>query len=95
MKPPLLHLALAGLAHLTALSAEPIALARPNILWLISEDTGPEALSRSGTPQASTPVLDKLADQGVYYSHAYFGMVCSVSQRSSTTPRPCSMCSKS
>ena len=59
--------------------------ARPNILWLISEDTGPEALSRSGTPQAATPNLDKLADQGVYFSHAYVGNVCSVSRSSFMT----------
>ena len=58
---------------------------RPNILWLISEDTGPEALSRSGTPQASTPRLDRLAGEGVYFSHAYFGMVCSVSRSSFMT----------
>ncbi len=58
---------------------------KPNILWLISEDTGPEALSRSGTPQASTPVLDRLAKEGVYYSHTYLGMVCSVSRSSFMT----------
>jgi arylsulfatase A-like enzyme len=59
--------------------------ARPNILWLISEDTGPEALSRNGTPQAATPNLDKLADQGVYFSHTYLGNVCSVSRSSFMT----------
>lgn len=53
---------------------------RPNILWLISEDTGPEALSRSGTPQAATPNLDRLASQGVYFSHTYLGTVCSPSR---------------
>lgn len=58
---------------------------RPNILWLISEDTGPEVLSRNGTPQASTPTLDKLAAEGVYYSHTYLGMVCSVSRSSFMT----------
>ncbi len=58
---------------------------RPNILWLIGEDTGPEALSRSGMPQTATPALDKLADQGVYFSHAYLGMVCSVSRSSFMT----------
>ncbi len=58
---------------------------RPNILWLIGEDMGPEALSRAGTPQASTPNLDRLATEGVYYSHAYFGMVCSVSRSSFMT----------
>lgn len=60
-------------------------VSRPNILWLISEDTGPEALSRNGTPQASTPNLDRLADQGVYFSNTYLGMVCSVSRSSFMT----------
>jgi len=58
---------------------------RPNILWLISEDTGPEILSRNGTPQTATPNLDKLADQGVYFPHTYLGMVCSVSRSSFMT----------
>ena len=34
-------------AHLRAADAAK----RPNILWLIAEDMGPEALSRSGTPE--------------------------------------------
>lgn len=55
------------------------------MLWLIAEDMGPEALSRSGTAQVWTPHLDQLAQQGVYYSHAYLGMVCSVSRSSFMT----------
>ena len=70
---------------LGAMAAVAAEAKRPNILWLISEDTGPEALSRSGTPQASTPALDRLAGEGVYFSHAYFGMVCSVSRSSFMT----------
>jgi N-sulfoglucosamine sulfohydrolase len=58
---------------------------RPNILWLIGEDLGPEGLSRSGTPEVWTPHLDQLAKQGVYYSHTYLGMVCSVSRSSFMT----------
>ena len=61
------------------------AVKRPNILWLIAEDMGPEPLSRSGTPEASTPQLDKLAKDGVYYPHFYDGMVCSVSRSSFMT----------
>lgn len=53
---------------------------RPNILWLIAEDMGPEALSRSGTPQVWTPHLDQLASQGLYYTHCYLGHVCSPSR---------------
>ncbi|MEO6786913.1 MAG: sulfatase, partial [Chthoniobacteraceae bacterium] len=58
---------------------------RPNILWLISEDQGPEGLSRSGSPEVWTPNLDRLAKEGVYYSHFYDGMVCSVSRSSFMT----------
>ncbi len=58
---------------------------RPNILWIIAEDMGTEALSRAGTPQVWTPNLDRLANEGVYYSRAYFGMVCSVSRSSFMT----------
>jgi arylsulfatase A-like enzyme len=58
---------------------------RPNILWLIGEDMGPGALSRAGTPQVWTPNLDRLASNGVYYSHAYLGQVCSVSRSSFMT----------
>src|SRR5262249_24082411 len=58
---------------------------RPNILWLIAEDMGPEALSRSDTQQVWTPNLDRLAAEGTYYSHTYVGMVCSVSRSSLMT----------
>jgi len=68
----------------SALAAAP-AQSRPNILWLIGEDIGPEALSSSGAPEASTPNLDRLADEGVRYSRAYAGMVCSVSRSSFLT----------
>ena len=66
-------------------AARAAAPARPNILWLIAEDMGPEALSLAGTPQASTPNLDRLASEGVYFSHTYLGMVCSVSRSSFMT----------
>jgi hypothetical protein len=58
---------------------------RPNILWLIAEDMGPEVLSRAGTPQAWTPNIDRLASEGTYYSHTYLGQVCSVSRSSLMT----------
>jgi len=43
---------------------------RPNILWLSCEDIGP-LLGCYGDPLAKTPHLDKLASEGVLYSHAY------------------------
>lgn len=75
------------LASLAVLSANAAADAtkKPNILWLVAEDIGPEALSSSGTPQAATPNLDRLAAEGVRYTRAYAGMGCSVSRSSFMT----------
>jgi arylsulfatase A-like enzyme len=54
--------------------------ARPNILWLIAEDFGPE-LSCYNNPDVSTPNLDALAKQGTRFTHAYTtAPVCSASR---------------
>ncbi len=44
--------------------------ARPNILLIVSEDNGPE-LGCYGDPYVRTPVLDRLADDGVRFHNAY------------------------
>jgi len=43
---------------------------RPNILWITAEDICPE-LGCYGDTYARTPVLDRLAAQGVRYTHAF------------------------
>ncbi|HID23136.1 MAG TPA: sulfatase, partial [Planctomycetaceae bacterium] len=43
---------------------------RPNILWITCEDISPN-LGCYGDRFARTPVLDRLADQGVRYTNAY------------------------
>ncbi len=43
---------------------------RPNILLIVSEDNGPE-LGCYGDPYARTPILDKLAADGVRFQNAY------------------------
>jgi N-sulfoglucosamine sulfohydrolase len=54
---------------------------RPNILWLIAEDMGPDAVTCYGNEQVWTPNLDKLADGGVRYTRAYTtAPVCSASR---------------
>ncbi|MBN1910249.1 MAG: sulfatase-like hydrolase/transferase [Pirellulales bacterium] len=60
---------LIGLAIL-AVDTVNAAQARPNILWLSCEDISPN-LGCYGDPLAHTPVLDRLAAQGVRYTHAY------------------------
>ena len=53
---------------------------RPNILWIIAEDFGPE-LACYGTSQVTSPNLDRLAAEGVRYTHAYStAPVCSASR---------------
>lgn len=53
---------------------------RPNILWLVAEDFGPE-LACYGTAEISSPNLDRLASRGVRYTRAYStAPVCSASR---------------
>ncbi|HEY1603291.1 MAG TPA: sulfatase [Pirellulales bacterium] len=53
---------------------------RPNILWLITEDMGPE-LACYGTTQVETPHIDRLAAQGVRFTRAFStAPVCSASR---------------
>ncbi len=44
--------------------------ARPNILWLTSEDNGPQ-LGCYGDPLATTPNIDELAARGLIYDHCW------------------------
>ncbi|SVE32385.1 uncharacterized protein METZ01_LOCUS485239, partial [marine metagenome] len=47
-----------------------LAAKTPNILLIVSEDNGPE-MSCYGEPFVKTPVLDKLAAEGVRFDRAY------------------------
>lgn len=40
---------------------------RPNILWITSEDNSVEWLGCYGNPNATTPALDQLAEEGFQY----------------------------
>lgn len=58
---------------------------RPNILWINCDDLGRE-LGCYGNPDVKTPYMDKLAEQGVRYLHAYSNAaVCSASRSSQIT----------
>lgn len=60
------------------------AAPKPNVLWLIAEDLGPQ-LGCDGTKEVWTPNLDRLAAEGVRYTRCYSGMVCSPSRSSFMT----------
>ena len=54
---------------------------RPNILWVTIEDTSPQFIGCYGNNDASTPVIDRLAKEGVRFTNAFStGTVCSPSR---------------
>lgn len=80
---------LAGMAGTAAASlgggAQAAGKARPNILWLVSEDNNP-FIGAYGDGLAHTPTLDALARRGVLYEHFYSSApVCAPSRFSILT----------
>src|SRR3954464_8892921 len=65
---PLLAALAVLLATCPSAQAEPSP--RPNILWLTTEDIGPQ-LGCYGDAYAQTPNLDRLASRGVMYLNAW------------------------
>ena len=78
-----LAIVFAGLAPCEASSqAAPAAPARPNILWISTEDISPD-LGAYGDEYAVTPTLDQLAREGVRYTNAFsVAPVCAPSRSS-------------
>ncbi|WP_372755738.1 sulfatase [Mariniflexile sp.] len=58
-----------------------LAQDRPNILWITIEDTSPQFIGCYGNEDAKTPIIDKLAQEGVRFTNAFStGTVCSASR---------------
>lgn len=55
---------------LTTACSEKSTCTRPNILWIVADDLGPD-LGCYGTPEIYTPHLDRLAAEGVRYTHVF------------------------
>jgi len=54
---------------------------KPNILWITIEDTSPQFIGCYGNENARTPVIDRLAEEGVRFVNAFStGTVCSPSR---------------
>lgn len=53
--------------------------ARPNILWLVSEDNG-RLLGCYGDTQAHTPTIDRLSREGITYERCFAQPVCAPSR---------------
>ena len=68
------------LAIVIAVGATCSSWAKPNVLFIVSEDNGPE-LGCYGDPYAQTPVLDRLAMSGIRFDRAFVPYsVCSPSR---------------
>ena len=68
------------LALLVVSAAPSLAADRPNVLWLIAEDFGPD-LGCYGVEQVRSPNLDALAAKGTRFTHAFTtAPVCSASR---------------
>jgi arylsulfatase A-like enzyme len=58
-----------------------IAQEKPNIMWITIEDTSPQFIGCYGNKDVQTPVIDRLADEGVRFTNAFStGTVCSASR---------------
>lgn len=68
----LLACLLPWLAHAESPAAQaPAADTRPNFVFITTDDQSWAHTSRAGYPLVKTPNFDQLAQEGVYFSHAY------------------------
>ena len=62
---------------------------KPNILWITFEDTSPQFIGCYGDADAETPVIDKMAAEGIRYTSAFStNTVCSPSRTAIITGVP-------
>ena len=71
--------ALAALLIAFSLSSTSLA-ERPNIVLIMADDLGFECLGANGGTSYETPVLDKLAADGVRFEHCYSQPICTPSR---------------
>lgn len=59
---------------------------KPNILWFVADQMRADTLAHLGNPASVTPNLDRLAEEGASFAHAYCqNPVCSPSRCSFLT----------
>ena len=79
---PLLVLSSAALDFATA------APSRPNIVFILADDQAPWAIGAAGHPQVRTPNMDRIAHEGVRFTHALTPTpVCSPARAAIMTSR--------
>jgi len=76
---------LSGAAALFANEAK--AASKPNFVFILTDDQGWFDLGVNGNPHVETPNIDKLAAEGVRFTHFYASPVCSPTRASTMTGR--------
>lgn len=81
--------------HLTAILALPLATlhaeetpaTKPNVVFILADDLGVECLSAYGGTSHRTPHIDRLAKEGMRFSHCFSNPYCSPSRAQLLTGR--------
>src|SRR6185436_2284583 len=63
------------------------AAAKPNIVFILTDDQGWFDLGVNGKPHVETPNIDRLAAEGVRFTHFYASPVCTPTRASLMTGR--------
>ena len=73
-------IAVSFFANVSAANAQTNKTKKPNIIFILADDLGLAELSCYGSDKYKTPNIDKLADQGLKFTHAYATPLCGPSR---------------
>ncbi len=80
LKITLFALAAVVFSNISCTDKQPV---KPNIIFLLTDDQRWDAMGCMGSPDIHTPEMDKLAGEGVKFSHAYVTTpICAISRAS-------------
>src|ERR1019366_398367 len=82
-----IHLALVILASLPVCFAPRAAETKPNIVFILADDTGYGDLGATGNPILKTPQLDKLYSEAVRFTDFHVSPTCSPTRSALMTGR--------
>ena len=85
--PAVVLLCAALLLAATAARAQGAAVARPNVILILTDDQGWWTIGANGNRLIETPVIDRLAAQGVRFTHFYASPVCTPTRAALLTGR--------
>ena len=60
---------------------------KPNIIFILADDLGIDGVSSYGADLFKTPIIDKLAKEGIRFSNAYTAPLCGPSRAMILTGR--------